>query len=249
MGRIDQDEFVCIDCEMTGLEFEKDQIIEISFVRFRGKEILETFETLIDPECEIPESSIAFHKITQDMVQGKPKIAAVLPELLKRIGKHIIIGHGVPFDIALVVRDAKRAGIPCTLENNIAIDTLRMARLYGESPINSLDQLRQHFHIPEQGTHRAMSDALVNIEVFQYLARNYHSTKHLLEVLSKPILMKTMPLGKHKGRFMKEIPLEYLLWMANKNFDQDLLFSIRSEIKRRRKGNTFTQAANPFADL
>ncbi len=153
------------------------------------------------------------------------------------------------YDIKLLVRDAKKAGINCTLENNTILDTLRMARLYGESPINSLEQLRQHFHIADQGAHRAMSDTLVNMEVFLYLARNYRNTKHLLEALSRPILMKIMPLGKHKGRLLKEVPLEYLQFFTNKDFDQDLLFSIRSEIKRRKQGNLFTQAANPFSDL
>ncbi len=249
MGRIDEDEFVCVDLEMTGLEFDTAEIIEVAFIRFRGKEVLETFETLIDPCCEIPQASIAIHNITNDMVVGKPKIAEVVPELARLIGRHIIVGHGVGYDIKLLVRDAKKAGINCTLENNTIVDTLRMARLYGESPINSLEQLRQHFHIADQGAHRAMSDTLVNMEVFQYLARNYRNTKHLLEALSRPILMKTMPLGKHKGRLLKEVPLDYLLFLANKDFDQDLLFSIRSEIKRRKSGNLFTQAANPFGDL
>lgn len=249
MGRIEDDEFVCVDCEMTGLDFEKDKVIEVAFVRFRGKEILESWETLIDPEIEIPEASIAIHKITQDMVQGKPKIAEILPILFKLIGKNIVVGHGVANDLALLIRDAQAACIPCGIHHNITIDTLRMARLYGESPINSLEQLRQHFNIADQGKHRAMSDVMVNVEVFQYLSRNYTSTKHLLTVLKKPILLKIMPLGKHKGRLLKEVPLDYLRWLANKNFDQDLLFSIRSEISRRKKGNLFNQAGNPFADL
>lgn len=249
MGHIEKDEFICIDCETTGLDFEKDRVIEVAFVRFRGKEIIESYETLIDPECLIPESSVAIHNITQEMVQGKPKLVDVLPDLLQRIGRHTIIGHGVPFDIALLAQGAKIAELPCQLQSNTVIDTLRMARLYGESPINSLEQLRQHFHIADQGAHRAMSDVIVNVEVFRFLARNYKTTEQLLDVLSRPIQMKTMPLGRHKGRVLKDVPLEYLLWMANKDFDQDLLFSIRSEIKRRRKGNQFGQAANPFCDL
>jgi DNA polymerase-3 subunit epsilon len=124
-----------------------------------------------------------------------------------------------------------------------------MARLYGESPTNSLEMLRKHFNIEEEGAHRAMSDVIVNVEVFKYLAKNYRSLQALFDALSRPIAMKLMPLGKHKGRPIKEIPLEYLLWAANKEFDQDLLYSIRGEIKRRKKGNLFSQAANPFGDL
>jgi DNA polymerase-3 subunit epsilon len=58
-----------------------------------------------------------------------------------------------------------------------------------------------------------------------------------------------MPLGKHKGRLFKELPHEYLQWAAHQNFDQDLLFSIRTELKKRKKGGLFIQAANPFLNI
>lgn len=249
MAQLNKQQFVCIDCETTGLDPKQDRIIEVAVARFTLDEVFENIEHLIDPECLIPESSIAIHHITQEMVAGKPKIQAVLPHLLEMIGKHIIVGHGVGFDMEILASAADRAGIPCSLRNNTYIDTLRMARFYGESPTNSLEQLRRHFNIELEGAHRAMSDVIVNIEVFRFLAKQYKSVDQLFEVLSRPILMKTMPLGKHKGRLMKEIPVEYLQWAANKDFDRDLLFSIRSELKRRRKGNLFSQAANPFGDL
>jgi DNA polymerase III subunit epsilon len=155
----------------------------------------------------------------------------------------------VGFDIELVANAADRAGIPHRLRSNPMLDTLRMARLYGESPTNSLEQLRQHFNIQFEGAHRALNDVIVNKEVFRYLAMKFKTTEQLFEVLSKPIKMKIMPLGKHKGRLIKEVPLDYLLWAANKEFDQDLLYSIRSEIQRRKKGNLFSQSNNPFSDL
>ncbi len=249
MGLIYQDIFVCIDCESTGLDPEKDRVIEIAASRFTFDQILQSFESLIDPECDIPQVSQEIHKISIDMLQGKPKIAEVLPSLLKMIEGHVIVGHGIGFDIALIAAEAKRHQIPTQIEKQKFIDTLRMARLYGESPINSLERLRQHFNIEPEGAHRAMSDVIVNIEVFKYLAKSYKTTEELLETLKKPIKLKAMPLGKHKGRKFDEIPLEYLLWAERKDFDQDLLFSIRSELRNRKKGGGFEQSANPFADL
>lgn len=249
MGLIEKSEFVCIDCEATGLDPEQNAIIEIAGIRFRGDEVLESFETLIDPECEIPESSIAVHHITPEMVKGKPKIQEQLPAILKFIGRHIIVGHSINCDIAFLLQAAKKHNIPCRLEHNPQIDTLRMARLYGGSAVNSLEQLRKHFNIPSGDAHRAMSDVVVNVELFKHLSKKHKTTEGLLEVLSKPILMRTMPLGKYKGRFIKELPLDYLLWASRMNFDQDLLFSLRSEIAKRKKGNLFTQAGNPFGDL
>lgn len=249
MGRLDKEIFVCLDCETTGLDPAEDRIIEVAAAVFTMDIGLEEFESLIDPKRSIPESSIEIHRITPEMIIGKPTIDKVIPTLLKMIGKHIIVGHGIGFDIELIALAADRAGIPHTLRSNRSFDTLRMARLYGESPTNSLEQLRVHFNIPLEGAHRAMNDVIVNREVFKFLAKRYKTTEQLFEILSRPIKLKTMPLGKHKGRLLKEIPLEYLRWAASKDFDQDLLFTIRSEIASRKKGNLFSQAGNPFQEL
>lgn len=249
MGLIRKEIFICVDCESTGLQPDQDRIIEVATAKFTFDSILEEFESLVDPQCNIPETSQDIHKISQKMIEGKPKIFEILPHILKMINGHTLIGHGIGFDIALIAAEAKRHRIPCQIEQQLYLDTLRMARLYGESPANSLQQLRQHFNIQPEGAHRAMSDVIVNIEVFKQLARPYQTTEELLQVLQKPIRLKTMPLGKHKGRRFDEIPLEYLQWAERKDFDQDLLYSIRYELRNRKKGKGFEQAANPFSDL
>ncbi len=249
MSSIHEDIFVCIDCESTGLDPGADRLIEVAAARFTFNSILQTFETLVDPECAIPQISQDIHKISAEMLYGKPKVKQILPDLLKMINGHILIGHGIGFDIALIAAEAKRSQIPTNIEKQRYIDTLRLARLYGESPTNSLERLRQHFNIEPEGAHRAMSDVTVNIEVFKYLSKNYKTTEELFKALEKPIKLKVMPLGKHKGRKFDEIPLEYLLWAERKDFDQDLLYSIRQELRNRKRGGRFEQSASPFADL
>ncbi len=249
MGLINKDVFVCLDCETTGLETDNDRIIEIALVRFNFEEVLETYETLIDPLMPIPEASIAIHHITDSMVKGKPKIQEILPKIFEFIGRSIIVGHGITNDIAFICSAAKQHNVPCKLASHPYLDTLRMARLYGESPINSLEKLRQHFNIPEEGAHRAMNDVVVNIEVFKYLSKSYKTTEQLVNRLKSPIQLRTMPLGKHKGRKFSEIPVEYLRWAVNQNFDQDLMFSLKTELKKRNKGANFSQASNPFSNL
>ena len=249
MGLLNQETFVCLDWETTGLEPAADRIIEVAATKFTFSKVLETFETLIDPETPISQVSMSIHHITPEMVQGKPKIEEILPKLFAMINSHIIIGHGIQMDIAFLKESAKRLNIPSSLDSLILIDTLRLARLYGESPTNSLEKLRQHFNIDDEGAHRAMSDVTVNIAVFKYLTTSFKTTEQLLERLKKPILMKTMPLGKHKGRPFNEIPLEYLKWAIRGDFDQDLIFSIKTELQKRNKGSSFQQSASPFSDL
>ncbi len=249
MRSMKKEVFVCLDCESTGLDPVQDRIIEIAVASFTFDQILNSFESLVDPERPIPETSQEIHKISQEMIQGKPKIAEILPDLLKRIEGHILVGHGIGFDISLIAAEAKRHQIPTQIEKQPYFDTLRMARLYGESPINSLQQLRQHFNIEPEGAHRAMSDVIVNIEVFKQLSKTYETVDAWMDRLQKPIRLRTMPLGKHKGRKFEEIPIEYLYWAEKKDFDQDLLYSIRSEIKNRKKGGGFGMSANPFSNL
>ncbi|MFA6916379.1 MAG: DUF3820 family protein [Parachlamydiales bacterium] len=244
-----QQQFVCIDCETTGLDPKNDRVIEVAAVIFTLEQDIEGFESLINPQMIIPEASIKIHHITDSMVVGKPLLPEVLPKLIKMIGRLPIVGHGVGFDIALLAEAAEKASIPHSLSFNKVIDTLRMARLYGESPINSLLQLGKHFNIEVEGTHRAMTDVMINVGVFKYLFKQYRTLNQLYAALDKPILMKKMPLGKHKGRLLKDLPLDYLLWAAKKEFDMDLLFSLRSEVNRRKKGNLFNQSANPFTTL
>lgn len=242
-------QFICLDCEMTGLDRDHDRIIEVAAVRFSLDGILGQYETLIDPECPISESSLAIHHITHQMLAGQPKIEEILPNLFSFLGKDLIIGHGIEFDIDMLVRAANRANIPCLLPQRRTIDTLRLARHYGDSPNNSLESLATHFNVPSDGAHRALNDVMMNIEVFKHLVRRFQTLEEVNEILSRPIRMKYMPLGKHKGRLFSEIPLQYLLWAAKLDFDQDLLYSIRLELKKRKTGGGFSQASNPFSDL
>lgn len=249
MGRVTHDQFICLDCESTGLDTDNDRIIEVAAIRYRGTQELERFEALIDPQIDIPQSSIDIHHITQDMVAGKPTAEEVLPAFLEFVGKDIIVGHGIGFDIRILAASAKRSNIPCSIEKNKSIDTLRLARLYGKSPTNSLQALRQHFGIKEESAHRAMGDVIVNIQVFHKLSENFITTKSLLDRLTRPISMAAMPLGKHKGQRFSEIPMQYLKWAVRQDFDEDLIYSIKGELKKRGKGDSFTQSSNPFLNL
>ena len=148
-----------IDLESTGVDPMQDRIVQlgVSVLHPDGTVNPRGWQRLINPTIPIPAAATAVHHITDEMVRGKPKVAEIIPSLLKFIGKDIIIGHGIALDLAFIATAAKRHQIPCTLLSHPTIDTLRMARLYGESPVNSLAMLRHHFNIPDEGAHRAMN--------------------------------------------------------------------------------------------
>lgn len=251
MAGLKKTQFVCVDCESTGLDPHEDRILEVAAVRFTFDEILESYESLIDPQVEIPPTSIEIHNITPEMVEGKPVFRDVLTQIRDFVGDHIVVGHGILFDLELLTAESRRCGVELDFTKNRQIDTLRLARLYGQSPGgNSLRQLAIHFNVPIDGAHRAMNDVRANVEVFKFLSGGYRTVEELFQKLEKPIRMRHMPLGKHKGRPFSEVPEQYLRWMANKKFDKDLTYSVRSELSRRKKGKKlFHKASNPFEGL
>lgn len=250
MGLIKNEVFVCLDCEFTGLDPEKDKILEIGCATFTIDKILSEFESLVDPQCPISEGALEIHHITPMMLEGQPKIVEVLPKFLPLIDDHIIIGHGISYDVKMIEKEAKQNVITSKLFKSKMIDTLRLARLYGDSPNNSLENLAKHFNVKVDGeVHRAMTDVKMNIEVFKHLVRRFKTVEDIFNVLSRPIKMKYMPLGKYKGRLFSEIPLQYLQYLAKLDFDQDLHFSIQAEIKKKKSGSQFSHATNPFMEL
>ncbi len=249
MTNLSQERFICIDIEATGLDLTNDRICEIGAIQFSLDEEFESFESLIDPEMTMSAEVIEIHHITNEMCVGKPKIHEVLHKILSMIDNHVIMGHGIGFDVGMLKSALERAGIRHNLDKAKVIDTLRLARLYGESPSNSLEVLRRHFHVDEEGAHRAMNDVRVNIQVFKKLIRKFRTTKEILDRLKAPILLKAMPLGKYKGRSFNEIPINYLVWASKQNYDLDLIHSIKEAIKKGKNKGSLLRANSPFSSL
>lgn len=249
MKRLHETTFICLDSEFTGLDQKNDRVIEVAAARFTLDGIIDTYQSLVNPEHPISHESEKIHHISQKMISDKPKMGEILPDFLEFVGKDIIVGHAINFDLQMLEKEAKLCRIPFPQKNNECIDTLRLARSYGDSPNNSLTCLAQHFNVKSDGAHRAMTDVNINIDVFKHLIRRFKTLGQIRKILANPIQMKYMPLGKYKGYLFADLPLPYLQWSANMDFDQDLLFSIRLELKKRKQGKRFSQANNPFSNL
>jgi len=251
MARSTKRKFICLDCESTGLDPKNDRVIEIAICHFNEKsdEIFESFESLIQPGCPIPEESQNVHHITDDMVRDASPFSEVMGRVAHLVDQSVVVGHGIQFDIDLIQNEAKRINAPDPFCQCTVIDTLRLARAYGECPVCSLQGLRRHFNFDEVGAHRAMGDVITNIQVFRRLAALHKSYEAMMECLSKPILLKEMPLGKYRGRPFREIPIQYINWAVHQKFDSDLLFTLRKEIRNRKIKTSFQQASNPFCDV
>lgn len=159
-----RDVIVAIDLETTGLDVAEAQIIEIGAVKFREHEILETYNTLVDPGSPVPAKVTAITHIRQKDIVGAPKIADVLPTLTAFIGDALLLGHNIDFDL----RFFHKQGV---LTNNSGIDTYELASvLLPTTPRYNLNALMQALNLsPEGNFHRALADAMATARVYMAL--------------------------------------------------------------------------------
>ena len=146
-------ELVAIDLETTGLDVNKDRIIEIGAVRMQAGEVLKEYSTLINPGMDIPERTTALTGIAQSDVEKAPTINDVLTDLMKFVGDAPIIGHSVSFDMAFM----NKHGL---FINHTALDTYDLASvLMPHAPRYNLHSLTNTAGIELEDAHRALDDA------------------------------------------------------------------------------------------
>ncbi len=161
--------FCVLDLETTGGSAANCEITEIGAVKYRGGELIGSFQTLVDPGLPIPPSITVLTGITHAMVFDAPKIGTSLPMLLEFIGDAVIVGHNVRFDLSFLNAAATRHGYG-RLENQW-VDTAALARRLVRPEVRNLKlkTLAAHFRSPVNPIHRALDDARATAHVLHGL--------------------------------------------------------------------------------
>jgi len=178
--------FTVVDTETTGLEIDKAKIINIAAVKVKDFKIVDFYNAFINPGMKIPEKSIKWHGITDDMVKDKPSAIEVLPEFLKFVSATPIVGHHIGFDIKMINKEMSEY-FGCKLEN-YSIDTMLLysCAILKKDDHVSLDHLFDVYNVQCTGRHTALGDALATAEVFNKIIyqanKNYDTVAELINI-------------------------------------------------------------------
>lgn len=159
-------EFVVFDVETSGLNCASDEVLEIACVRLKGKEIIGSYEALIQPTRPIPPEVEKIHGLNEIflLTNGRPS-TEVIKDFLKFIEGGIMVGHNIrEFDWIFILNHAKKFAL--TLPENKIIDTLELSRKLLSLPRYTLTEVAKSFGYEHKNAHRAMPDVEMNAKVF-----------------------------------------------------------------------------------
>lgn len=162
------EEFVSFDCETTGLDVKKDEILSIGGVKIINNKIefSESFERYITPENTIHVESIKIHHIRPCDIENSIDAKVAIEEFLHFIGNRTLIGYYIQFDIAMINKYAKKL-IGTTIPNkSIELSNMYYKRYKKQSSHEfvdlKFDTIMEKLNLPKLGQHDALNDAVMS---------------------------------------------------------------------------------------
>lgn len=165
-------EYVCLDCETTGLNPRKDEILSIGAVHIKENKVImrKTFNIFVKPSKNISAESIKIHHIRPVDLENAvdPKIAVL--QLLDFIGARPIVGYYIKFDIAIISKYTKEY-IGVKLPN----ESIEVSSMFFKSKKKTseyefidlkFDTIMKELNIPRLGKHDALNDAIMTSMMF-----------------------------------------------------------------------------------
>jgi len=166
----DIDTTYCVmDLETTGLSFRTEKITEIGIMKIKNGEVIDSFETFVNPEKPIPYEVVEVTKITDDMVKDAPTIKEIFPKVLEFIGESVLVAHNADFDIGFLKHNAAQLGHKF---DYTYIDTLRLAKdLFPDYKKYKLGIIAENLGIKVEVAHRALDDVDTTVKVFNIMMK------------------------------------------------------------------------------
>ncbi|MNJ98949.1 hypothetical protein D3C87_167190 [compost metagenome] len=149
--------YAVVDIETTGGFASGNGITEISILVHDGQEVIDVFETLINPELDIPPYIESLTGISNEMVMTAPVFNEVAAQIYELLHDKIFVAHNVNFDFSFIRHQLMQSGYELNCKK---LCTVRLSRkiLPGHSSY-SLGKLCAALNISVSNRHRAGGDA------------------------------------------------------------------------------------------
>ncbi len=173
------DEIIVFDVETTGLNTMNDRLTEIGAVKLRNMQIVDSFQTFVDPERHIPEKITELTGINDSMVADAPSEKQAIEKFMKFCGgnKPVLAAHNAQFDTSFIRNACRRQNIDFEF---VTIDTLVLCQvMLPNIQRHKLNHVAKALKLGKFDHHRADSDALMLAKIYIYLVNQLIQEKKL----------------------------------------------------------------------
>ena len=165
-------EYVCLDCETTGLNPKKDEILSIGAVHIKDNKVImrKTFNIFVKPSNNISAESIKIHQIRPIDLENAVSPKEAILKILDFIGSRPIVGYYIKFDIAMISKYTKQyIGV------NLPNESIEVSSMFFKSKKKTseyefidlkFDTIMKELDIPTLGKHDALNDAIMTSMMF-----------------------------------------------------------------------------------
>jgi DNA polymerase III epsilon subunit family exonuclease len=166
---LEEAEFVVFDLETTGLSAARSQICEVGAVRVRALELVDSFQSLVDPGVALPDPVARLTGLRERELRSAPPAAKVVPDFLGFAADTLLVAHNARFDQSFLERQLLALHGRRLSEPTLCTAALARRLLEGRLRRVGLASLANFFGVPTTPCHRALPDAEATAQVLVHL--------------------------------------------------------------------------------
>lgn len=191
--------YAIVDLETTGTSASNGRITEVGIVLFDGEKIIDSFESLVNPERSIPWEITRITGISNEMVQTAPKFFEIAKEIVEITKDAIFVAHNVGFDYGFLRKEFAALGFTFSRKKLCTVRLMR--KVFPGFRSYSLGNLIERYGISVENRHRAMADALATTELLKLVFEKEQGTDEMETLINEGIKSSRLP---------KRITLDFL---------------------------------------
>lgn len=192
--------YAIVDIETTGGHASANGITEIAIVLHDGEKVTRRYQTLINPQKNIPVYISALTGISNEMVQTAPYFSEVAAEVYSLLHDRIFIAHNVNFDYSFLKYHLSGCGYELQCKK---LCTVRLSRKVFPGLISySLGKLCKQLDIELTNHHRAGGDADSTAILFSMILAK-DSDGHVKQSLNRNSKEQLLPPNLQRSEFDK----------------------------------------------
>lgn len=244
---------VVFDLETTGIDVEKDRIVQIAMIKMEPGGGRTTFETLVNPEQPIPPGATAVHGIRDEDVRNQPTMSQIRGEVEAYLADADLAGfNSINFDLPLLQAELKRAGSEMDFRGIHHLDAMKIFHRMERRDLTAAYQLYCGKELT--GAHNALADTEATLEILDAQIARYEEVPDEIDALhrfcnpdegryvdrKRKFLWNDQgqaefTFGKFQGQSLNQVVADqrgrsYLEWMLGRDFSEEVKGILRDAL-------------------